>query len=414
MPGAQACTPTTCKSYTLRLKLPGGIWTRPGGMLVSVKWPDQQLDMGYDLDLYVYGPDGRLVGRSNMVIYSTAEGVWVPNPRNGIYRVVIVPRTEIGTSNYKMFVNFARGWTVHEQTSSQVADPTGEGLLPFTPSLTFIGARPARHKGLLPDLVPETPNNFHIETTAAASFYIGVNRGLGHPPSCYPQETTGADADTPGSQKNIPLRCLRWDQGLMNLGQGPLEIRVYPNNGNGTEAYQVIYKSNGTYAERKAGKAEFHVAHGHIHYHGGLDDTGLYKINRDGTPGKEVAKQGDKGRCEVDTENVLFGRPGDGPPHYYVPSTCDSNDNSDPNDPVHPGAEYFRSGISPGWDDTYPWFIPDQYIDITHVPDGRYLMIDKINVRRLVRESSYQNDVSEACVDIHGTTATRCPRVRGQ
>jgi hypothetical protein len=412
VPAPSLCTSMTCQSFDVTVALPPGTWRPLGGMLVSLKWPDDQLDIGYDLDLYVYGPDGKLAARSNMVAYSSAEGAWVQNPQNGTYRVVIVPRDEIGTSPYQVFVNFARGYTVHERVTNLTADPTGAGLTPFTPDLTLLGVQPPKPAALLPDLVPARPTSFHIETSIAASFYVAANRGLGHPPSCYPQETTGLDADRLGSQKSIPLRCLRWDQSLVNLGAGPFEIRVFPNNGNGTDAYQVVYNTDGTYTEHKAGSAEFSTAHGHIHYHGGLDDTGLYTINSDGTPGREVAKQVDKGRCEVDTENVLFGLPGDGPAHYFVPSTCDTNDNQDPSDHIYPGAEYFRAGISPGWEDTYPWFIPDQYIDITHVPDGRYLMIDQINIQRLVAESNYSNDVSEACVEIHGATVTECPVVR--
>jgi hypothetical protein len=105
----------------------------------------------------------------------------------------------------------------------------------------------------------------------------------------------------------------------------------------------------------------------------------------------------------------MFGQSMDAPAYYFVPSTCDQADNSDPSDHVYPGAEYFRAGISSGWADMYPWFIPDQYIDITNVPDGRYLMIDKINDQQLVQESNYSNDTSETCVEFHGTTVTECP-----
>jgi hypothetical protein len=144
-----------------------------------------------------------------VVTYSTAEGAWVSNPANGTYRVVVVPRDELGSSPYDVVVNFARGYTVHPANTNQTADPSGNGLTPFTPDLVFLGERPAQPQLLLPDLVPGKPTNFHVETSAAASFYVGANRGLDHQPSCYPQETTGADADTPGSQKNVPLRCLR-------------------------------------------------------------------------------------------------------------------------------------------------------------------------------------------------------------
>jgi Lysyl oxidase len=410
VPAPGACTPTSCQSFDVDVSLPSDSFAVPGGMLVSLKWPDDQLDLGYDLDLYVYAPDGSLAGQSNMLIYSTAEGVWVPNPKDGTYRVTVVPRDVIGYSPFEVFVDFARGWSVHGRDSNQTADSSGQHMTAFTPDFTFIGDRPARPKPMLPDLVPGKPTNFHIESAIGGTFYQSFDRGLRHQPSCYPQETTGVDADTPGAQSDMPTRCLRWDQGLENLGSGPFEIRAYPNNGNGTDAYQAIYNSDGTYTERKAGVAKFSSAHGHIHYEG-FDDTGLYTIGPDGRPGRLVQAMVDKGRCAVDTENVRFGQPEDGPPHYYVPSTCDTNDNQDPDDPVYPNATYFRSGISPGWDDTYPWFIPDQYIDITHVADGRYLIVDRINASGNVVESDRGNDTSMACVEFHATTVDECPLV---
>ena len=96
-----------------------------------------------------------------------------------------------------------------------------------------------------------------------------------------------------------------------------------------------------------------------------------------------------------------------------MPSTCDQNDNQDPRDPAYKNASYFRSAISPGWADTYPWFIPDSYIDITHVPDGRYIIVDRINEAGHVLESSRSNNTSMACVEFHGTTVSGCPTLSG-
>ena len=298
-PTPQACTSITCNSYDVTLGLPRSAFRRPGGMLVSLKWPDSQLDAFYDLDLYVYARDGRLAGRSNNVTYSSAEGVWLQNPRNGRYRVVVAGRDVIGTSPYGIHVDLKRGWTVHTHETNQLADP-GPGALPYTSDFVFLGGRPARPRLLLPDVEPSKPANFHIESAVGTTFYQSFDRGIRHPPSCYPQETSGADADEPGSQKNHPTRCLRFDQGLRNVGRGPFEIRVYPNNGNGTDAWQAIYRSDGSYIERKAGRAKFSNAHGHVHYQG-FEDTGLYTTGSGGHPGKLVKQMDDKGRCAVDT-----------------------------------------------------------------------------------------------------------------
>ena len=121
-PTPQACTSITCNSYDVTLRLPRSAFRRPGGMLVSLKWPDSQLDAFYDLDLYVYARDGRLAGRSNNVTYSSAEGVWLQNPRNGRYRVVVAGRDVIGTSPYRIHVDLKRGWTVRTGSSSIISN----------------------------------------------------------------------------------------------------------------------------------------------------------------------------------------------------------------------------------------------------------------------------------------------------
>lgn len=410
VPEGDACTDATCQSEDVTVRLPRRTWRRrPGGLLVSLKWPpeDGPGDQGYDLDLYVYGPDGSLVGKSNMWSFSTDEGVWVQNPRNGTYRVVVVPKAVVGDIPYQVVADFQRGYTLAESDEIFGNPPVKPNELPYHTDLVVIGRKRAG-RDLLPDLVPGQPRNFHMDTAEAAGFYFTLNHGTEHPPSCYPQETAGVDADQPSPDQPHPLRCLRFDQPLINLGQGPYELRVYPNEGDGTDAYQAIYKSDGGYSLTRVGKAKFAPVHGHIHFLG-FDETGLYTIGPGGRPDKLVASQPDKGRCASDSENVSFGARGDGPPRYYIPGTCDTSDHQDPHDPLFPGQSYFRSGISAGWDDNYPWYIPDQYIDVTNVPDGRYLIVDRVNMNGAVRETNPANNVAEACVEFHGTTAHACP-----
>jgi hypothetical protein len=87
-----------------------------------------------------------------------------------------------------------------------------------------------------------------------------------------------------------------------------------------------------------------------------------------------------------------------------VPGSCDSFDWSDPDSGVHPGDAYVRTGISPTWRDTAPWYLPDQYIDITNLPDGRYLMSERIDAGGRLAERTRENNTTTACVEIAGTT----------
>ncbi|HWH44788.1 MAG TPA: lysyl oxidase family protein [Thermoleophilaceae bacterium] len=394
-PHPAACTPLTCRSYELDLALHAGAWDEPGGLLVSLRWPEEQLDAGYDLDLYLYGPAGDVLAKSDSVIYAAAEGLWLQDPPNGRYRVVVAARDVVGTSPFEVIATAKRGWSV--ATTS---------LLLGGGDLTFPGTRPAEPEPLLPDLVPAEPGNFRIESTLAVNFYQATQRVPTHQPSCYPQETAGLTADEPGQGGN-PLRCLRWDMVVENLGAGPFELRAYPGSATPATGYQAVYGSDGSYELRQVGGAYYSSAHGHVHFRG-LDQVGLHTVAEDGSPGELVAVMPDKGICTIDLLNRSFGTAADGPSRYRFPSTCDAEDNADPNDPLYPGLQFFRMGLSAGWADIYPWFIPDQYIDITDVPDGRYLVVYRVNVSGAVTEATRHNNEAIACVEFHGTEASSC------
>jgi hypothetical protein len=406
-PDPAACTEVNCRTYELTLRLRAGAWRKPGGLLVSLRWPPEQLDAGYDLDLYLYGPNGDLVAKSNAVAYSAAEGLWLQSPANGRYRIVVAPRDVVGTSPFKLVASTKRGYSVETTQSLLGAGDAVGDLTPYESDLTFLGRRPRRLTRMLPDLTPVKPGNFHIESTLAVSFYQATQRVPTHQPSCYPQETAGLTADEPGHHAGGALRCLRWDMVVRNVGRGPFELRSYPESETPTTGYQAVYRSNGAYRLHAMGGAQFSSAHGHVHFRG-LDEVGLYTIARDGSPGRLVAGMPDKGICTIDLLNPSFGAASDGPSRYRFPGTCDAEDNRDPKDPLYPGEQYFRMGLSAGWADIYPWFIPDQYIDITNVPDGRYLLVYRVNVSGNVVERTRRNNASSACVEFHGTSVNAC------
>lgn len=398
------CTTATCKTYEFDIRV--SKWSDPGGLLVSLRWPTDQLDFGYDLDLYLYGPDGDVVARSNTIGYSVAEALWVQRPTNGRYRIVVVPRDVIGSSPFDVYVSLARGWTVPTTASLLGTGDTAAEVSPYVSQLTFLGRPPLKLQPMLPDLVALKPRNFHIESTVAATFYVASQRLPAHQPSCYPQEITGLTADEPGSQEPVQ-RCLRWDLALLNTGRGPFEIRAYPESATPTDAFQAVYRSDGSYFLAQVGDAKFSSAHGHVHVRG-MDKAGLYTIDKDGSRGRLVGTLPEKGFCPLDLIDGNFGTAAGGPSRYVYPSTCDAEDNRDPKDPLYPNEQYFRMGVSSGWVDIYPWFIPDQYIDITNVEDGRYLIVYEVNSAGNVIESSRSNNTASACVEFRGTEVKTC------
>lgn len=408
------CTPELCDTVPVHVQLPDNPWQqRPGGMLVAIRTTmpnDSEVFGAQDLDLYVYGPEGTVVASGGIpgTLGSTStfsdETAWIPNPVNGTYRVVVVPKLVasqpvvedvLDPVTYDGFIRFQRGLTIHREETN-----AGQTYVRQIVAFGLAKQRPVTE--LLPDLVPTTPRNFHLETTAGVPPLFYIDRGLRHPPSCYPQETLGLTEDNPEPSEDGPDRCLRFDLGEHNVGDGPFQLNVYDVNGpltpGGYEIYQRIYTSEGqTVRQRRLpGAVEFSDQHNHFHYVG-FQEVTLHRIQPDGTLAF-VKKKPDKGVCMGDFEMSAFGRT-DRPlaPSGYVEG-CLAFTHRDASDPTFPGQEFFEMGISVGWADVYQWYLSDQYIDVSEVPAGDYAVVVRQDVSQLIQEKSLHNNTAVGCV----------------
>ena len=59
-----------------------------------------------------------------------------------------------------------------------------------------------------------------------------------------------------------------------------------------------------------------------------------------------------------------------------------------------------REGISPGFGDDYVPRLEGQWIDITDLPAGRYVLRHRVNVERVLRESDYGDNSAEVPFDL--------------
>ena len=314
----------------------------PGGLLVAIQWPVH--DVGYDLDLHIYRSGARVpVASSTSTGFSRYESAWVPNPAPGRYLAVITAKAVIGQPlladvvtplRYDGAARIGRGVTVER-------DETNAGL-DFTRRFVAFGKTTRDSDPLIPDLIPTKPAEFHIQSGWGAHVYLYADRGLRHQPSCYPQETVGLTADEPRVGLG-PLRCLRWDQGEYNLGDGPLELHNYPQEGSGTDIWQRIYRADGTATQKQVGQARFSPNHGHVHYLG-FSAVTLHRMAPDGSFGAEVMKGPDKGICLADVALAALGGDRTSPLSYAVPGTCDAATHADPRRPDLSGQSVPRHG----------------------------------------------------------------------
>ena len=64
-----------------------------------------------------------------------------------------------------------------------------------------------------------------------------------------------------------------------------------------------------------------------------------------------------------------------------------------------------RQGMSVGWADVYNWFLADQYIEVSGIPDGYYILTTIADADALVLESNENNNEVSALIRICGDAA---------
>jgi hypothetical protein len=304
-----------CDRFRFVLELPQGYWAdHPGSLEVAIRWETDSTDE--DLDLFVYR-DGEEVARS-VGQDSEAEVAFLDAPPNGTYEVLVVP-------------------------VSLDEDKPYQGRIEIEDAVA-----PQPLRDLLPNLVTLEPKNLRI---ASAEYLIDpVHDTL---VSCYPEETVEDGAGLPRTPGDAP-RCLRFDQVAANVGEGPLELRYRP--GVEPDLRQIVHRSDGTTREITAEeKMDFHPVHGHWHYRG----FGLGRLYD--SAGALVRENHKNGFCLIEVDFPGWGAKGNSPRRFSYPGCQLPNDGED-----------VVQGIGPGWADVYNWFLADQYIDVTGLPDGDY------------------------------------------
>lgn len=180
---------------------------------------------------------------------------------------------------------------------------------------------------------------------------------------------------------------LRLTAGTANVGLGPLELRGGTVlNATQAEVSQRIFLSDGTWFDRLAGVFTYHPSHGHVHF----DDWTVFRLREalpDGGVGAIVAEGSKVSFCLQDfvvddPANPSFDR-------FGVYATCG----------------YEVQGISPGWGDTYDWWLPEQWIDITGVPDGPYWLEVEVDPDDRLLEADESNNVARVPIRLRPPAA---------
>lgn len=370
-----------CDRFDLNVQLPGGVWTnKPGGVQVAVRWTGAVF--GDNLRLYVYRGN-TLVAKSDGII-AIAQSVLLPAASDGLLKVYVAYDPDSTTNPLRY-----------------------EGLaeVEYSPN-------PHPTRRLLPDLEARPQRNLGFDPVGI--FFDTVSPSF---PSCYQSEV-----DEEGARL-----CLRFDQIFANTGEGPMELRFSVPTGTTPEhanVYQRIYWSDSAthFEDRLAGEVHYHGTHSHYHFtsfglsriwavtasgaKSGSKPVRERKMKR--TFASQLIRSGRKvSFCLADTEIDVWARKGDGPRTYIAPD-CLFPASSDPQ------SDYYVQGITPGWGDIYDYYLPDQFIEVSGVPDGDYIFETVGDPDGLMQEASEANNCTSIRIRLQNmASASRSAQILG-
>ena len=204
-------------------------------------------------------------------------------------------------------------------------------------------------------------------------------------------------------------RCLRFDGIVANVGDGAFEVTYRVDASESlASAYQRIYDGVGGHTDLFSTRSEFHPTHAHFH----IKDFYVARLwratERGRVRGSEPVARGDKnGFCPEDGEPFDPDNPAERERQYACFGETDR---------FEPGGQVV--GISAGWTDIYAAYLPDQFVEISGVPDGYYVLEIEIDPNDVFEESDETNNIVCSLVQLRSTAAelmdpqVRCPKAR--
>lgn len=199
-----------------------------------------------------------------------------------------------------------------------------------------------------------------------------------------------------GGRVVLPFRSA-----VTNVGRGPLVVTGVRNRGQRTmRADQVVMRSDGSEVRLPGVGGMRYTPSGHNHWH--LLGFEQFQL-RDASTGARVAEGHKVGFCLGSRFPVDPAVPG----AVVVPAINHNCGRS------LPGLMRMRMGIDVGWGDDYAAFLEFQYIEITHVPPGRYVVVHRADPDHRLAVGDRADDVASALIELTPPVrAGGLPRVR--
>jgi hypothetical protein len=173
-------------------------------------------------------------------------------------------------------------------------------------------------------------------------------------------------------------RLLRFTSVVVNVGAGPFELKGRRATTTATDmrVKQRLYNDDGTKSMRATGATMFYAGDGHNHWH--VSDLQRFTIHSLDTDA-ELAAGAKIGFCFFDGVSYRTSLPrAPGSPHYNGCGTQASTT--------------VTMGLSVGWGDIYEWNLAYQWIDITSLPSGDYMVRGRADPKGLFSEADKTNN----------------------
>jgi len=176
-----------------------------------------------------------------------------------------------------------------------------------------------------------------------------------------------------------------------NVGSGPLLVAGRRPTGAqaGMSASQLVRRADGSavpYPIRS--RLRFVVSETHRHWH----LLGFERYELRAPDGRTVGRDHKTGFCLGDRYDAEADTRVPGEPSEAVwTQECGRG---------QPERLRIREGLSPGYGDDYVPLLEGQYVDVTGLPPGRYVLVHRVNPRRDLRESSYANNAASVLLQL--------------
>lgn len=201
-------------------------------------------------------------------------------------------------------------------------------------------------------------------------------------------------------------RCLRYDSTVVNYGRGPLELRYMVDQaGRDQDLVQRAYLSDGSYRDRSAGRYELHAAHGHFHY----AQFVMARLWRSDAAGRlldeePVRESRKNGYCLYDAENYWSEHKRSTERRYESGTLCRPFEGTPP---------VQVNGLSVGWGDTYESSLTDQFVEVSDLGPGHYVLELLVDPNDLLRETDESDNSAFVHVFLDGGAGEAALRGRG-